>query len=102
MIRAPPLIIRGRRFDNAPDIVGAVKIEVRLFANLARYLPPGSRGDTAILDLPEEATVDDLVRRLAIPADLPGLLLVNGREAPADRRLHPGDIVSIVPPLAGG
>jgi molybdopterin converting factor small subunit len=46
--------------------------------------------------------VDELVRDLAIPADLPGLLLVNGREAPADRRLHPGDVVSIVPPLAGG
>jgi molybdopterin converting factor small subunit len=96
------LTIRGPRLDNAPDIVGAVKIEVRLFANLARYLPPGSRGDTAILDVPEAATVDALVRGLAIPADLPGLLLVNGREAPADRRLHPGDVVSIVPPLAGG
>jgi molybdopterin converting factor small subunit len=85
-----------------PPSWGAVKIEVRLFANLARYLPPGSRGDTVILDVPEAATVDELVRGLAIPVDLPGLLLVNGREAPADRRLHPGDVVSIVPPLAGG
>ncbi len=75
---------------------------MRLFANLARYLPPGSRGDAAELDVPEDATVDLLLRRLAIPADLPGLLLVNGREAPADCRLRAGDVVTIVPPLAGG
>ena len=75
---------------------------MRLFANLARYLPPGSRGDAAELELPEGATVDQLQRRLAIPEDLPGLVLVNGREAPADRRLRGGDVVTIVPPLAGG
>jgi molybdopterin converting factor small subunit len=46
--------------------------------------------------------VDQLQRRLAIPEDLPGLVLVNGREAPADRRLRGGDVVTIVPPLAGG
>jgi sulfur carrier protein ThiS len=79
-----------------------VTIEVRLFANLARYLPPGARGDGARLDIQDGATVADVLRRLAIPADLPGLLLVNGVEAPPDRRLRPGDILIIVPPLAGG
>ena len=77
-------------------------IEVRLFANLGRYLPPGTRGDAVALEVPEGATVDDVVRQLAIPAGLPGLLLVNGRDATPDRRLRPGDVVSIVPPLAGG
>jgi sulfur carrier protein ThiS len=79
-----------------------VKIEVRLFANLARYLPPGGRGDAAEVDLPDEATVEQLLQGLAIPADLPGLVLVNGHEAPTDRRLRPGDVVTVVPPLAGG
>lgn len=79
-----------------------MKIEVRLFANLAGYLPRGTRGDAVTLDVADAATVADVVRGLAIPADLPGLLLVNGRDAAPDRRLHPGDVVAIVPPLAGG
>jgi molybdopterin converting factor small subunit len=77
-------------------------IEVRLFANLARYLPPGARGGTARLDLPEGATVDEVRRHLAIPGDLPSLFLVNGQEAPTDRRLRSGDVLTIIPPLSGG
>lgn len=77
-------------------------IEVRLFANLARYLPAGSRGDGARLDVQDDATVADVMRRLAIPSDLPGLLLVNGVEAGPDHHLRSGDVLSIVPPLAGG
>ena len=79
-----------------------VKIEVRLFANLADYLPPEVRRDGATLEVPEGATVGDLVRRLAIPDDLPHLTLVNGRDAGAQQRLSPGDVVSLIPPLAGG
>jgi sulfur carrier protein ThiS len=79
-----------------------VIIEVRLFANLARYLPPGAQGGGARMEVPDDATVADVVGRLAIPADVPGLLLVNGVEASADRRLRAGDVLSIVPPLAGG
>ena len=82
-----------------------VTIEVRLFANLARYLPPvrvPAPGGGARLAVPDDATVADVVRRLAIPADLPGLFLVNGVEASLDRPLRAGDVLSIVPPLAGG
>ena len=79
-----------------------MKIEVRLFADLADYRPPGARGDAATLDLPENATVADVVRRLALPDDLPRLMLVNGRDADAGHRLSPGDVVSLIPPLAGG
>ena len=79
-----------------------MKIEVRLFANLTHYLPPGTRGDAATLDLPDGTTVDELMRCLAIPQDLPRLLLVNGCDAAPDHRLGPGDVVSLLPPLAGG
>jgi len=79
-----------------------VKIEVRLFANLADYLPPGTRGSSATIEVPDGATLADLVGRLAIPDDLPRLMLVNGQDAGAERRLRPGDVVSVIPPLAGG
>ena len=79
-----------------------MKIAVRGFANLADYLPPGRGGDGVVLDLPEETTVGELVRSLAIPPNVPRLVLVNGDEAEPDRRLAPADTVSIIPPLAGG
>lgn len=77
-------------------------IEVRLFADLARYLPPGARGGVSLLDVPEGATVDDVRRGLGIPADFPGLFLVNGHEVAADHRIGPGDVLDVIPPLSGG
>ena len=77
-------------------------VEVRLFANLADYLPPSARGPAATLSVPDGATVGDLLRRLAVPEALPRLVLVNGIDADPSRRLAPGDVVAVLPPLAGG
>jgi molybdopterin converting factor small subunit len=79
-----------------------VRVEVRLFATLERFLPPGSRGGTAILDVPEGSTASDVAQRLGIPAGLERVLLVNGREASPERTLAPGDVLDLYPPLAGG
>jgi hypothetical protein len=78
-----------------------VKIAVRLFANLAGCLPRDAGGVTA-LDVPEGTTVEDLVGRLAIPDELPRLVLVNGQEPAARQCLVPGDTVQVIPPLVGG
>lgn len=79
-----------------------MRVQALLFANLSRYLPPGARGGGAALELPDGTTVEDVMRRLAIPPDQPRLTLVNGQEAPPGRRLEPGDVVSVLPPLVGG
>lgn len=79
-----------------------MKIEVRLFANLADYLPAASPGEPSTIDLPDAATVDELVACLALPEGLPRLVLVNGSDASPGLPLHAGDVVSILPPLAGG
>ena len=68
----------------------------------AAYLPPGSREGVAALDLPEGATVADVMRRLGIPADLTRVVVVNGEDAAPERPLAPGDEVAVFPPLAGG
>ena len=52
------------------------------------------------LDVPEASTVDDIARRLGIPADLARVVLVNGQDAPPGRPLTGGDVVTIFPPLA--
>ena len=77
-------------------------IEVRLFANLADCLPTATGGGVATVDVPDGTTVDQLLRHLAIPDDLPRLTLVNGRDADAAQRLSAGDVVTVLPPLAGG
>ncbi|HET7379697.1 MAG TPA: MoaD/ThiS family protein [Gaiellales bacterium] len=79
-----------------------MRIEVRLFATLVAYLPPGSRDGAIALDVPDGSTVREVVHRLRIPADLERVTLVNGADAAADARLRTGDVVTLFPPLAGG
>jgi len=79
-----------------------VEVQVRLFANLAEYGPPAARGGAGRVELPEGATVADLLARLGIPDEGPRLLLVNGRDAEAGVTLHAGDVVDVLPPLVGG
>lgn len=79
-----------------------MRVEVRLFATLAAFLPPCGRQGAATLDVPETSTVRDVVQRLGIPADLERVTLVNGGDAVPERPLHPGDVVTVFPPLSGG
>ena len=83
-----------------------MKVEVRLFAYFDRYLPLGAEGKRAILDLPESAKAETVVKQLGIPEDegdyMPYVLLVNGVQTRSHVRLNDGDIISIFPPLAGG
>ncbi|MBI4637794.1 MAG: MoaD/ThiS family protein [Candidatus Rokubacteria bacterium] len=79
-----------------------MKVEVRLFATLAAFLPPGTEGGVALVDAPEGSTVADLTRGLGIPDELPRILLVNGWDAEPEQRLAPNDVVTLFPPLAGG
>ncbi|HZF03381.1 MAG TPA: MoaD/ThiS family protein [Patescibacteria group bacterium] len=79
-----------------------MRVEVRLFATLERFLPSGSHDGVAVLDVPEGSSAADVARRLGIPAGFDRVLLVNGREAEPERALAPGDILDLYPPLAGG
>jgi molybdopterin converting factor small subunit len=79
-----------------------VRIEVRLFANLAAFLPPHGRDGIAELEIPDGSTVTDVTRQLGIPPDLARVVLVNGRDAGADAPLAPRDVITVFPPLAGG
>jgi molybdopterin converting factor small subunit len=79
-----------------------VKVEVRLFATLAAFLPAHGRDGTAQLEVPEGSTVTEITRRLGIPPDLARVVLVNGRDIGPDAPLAAHDIVTIFPPLAGG
>ena len=79
-----------------------MRIEVRLFANLAAFLPPHGHDGVAELEIPDGSTVTDVTRQLGIPHSLARVVLVNGRDADAEARLAHRDVVTIFPPLAGG
>ena len=79
-----------------------MKVEVRLFATLQPYLPPGAHGDSISLEVPEGATVRDVVESLQIPSEIDCLTVVNGRDAAPEVVLSPGDELAMFPPLSGG
>jgi molybdopterin converting factor small subunit len=80
-----------------------MKITVRLFATLRRYLPPGSDGTKVVLELPDGARLQDALDQLSIPAPLAQLVMIDGvHETNRQRVLHDGIALSIFPPVAGG
>lgn len=79
-----------------------MRVEVRLFATLAAFLPPDGRDGAAELEVPEGSTVTEVTRRLGIPPDLARVVLVNGRDVGSEALLSTCDVVTIFPPLAGG
>jgi sulfur carrier protein ThiS len=80
-----------------------VQIELRLFATLAAYLPPGAVDGCARMRLTHPMTAGHLMKSLGIPDELPRIVVVNGLDtALAETPLRDGDVVSVFPPLAGG
>ena len=79
-----------------------MKVAVHLTATLRGYLPPGTRGDHVVLDVPDGTTVEQVIDSLRIPSELERLTVVNGFDATPDQRLVEGDVLSVFPPLAGG
>ncbi len=74
-----------------------MKIEIRLFATLRE-----GRGKVLKLDVKEDATVREIIKRLEIEQDNIALLLVNGKDGKFDKILNDGDVLSLFPPVGGG
>ena len=81
-----------------------MRVEVRLYAQLAAYLAAGSAGNRTELVLAEGATVADLLVLLGIPEDLScsSIFLINEKHERRTRVLAEGDVICILPPIVGG
>lgn len=79
-----------------------MRVRVKLYASLRQYAPESSSGGSFEVDLPEGATLKDLIEALAIPEEEPRVNFVNGLTQPLDYELKPGDEVGLFPPIAGG
>ncbi len=77
-------------------------IRVKLFATLTRHAADARSGTPLEIDVPEGATITDLIKKLRLPAEEIKVVFVNGRARPFDWQLNPGDEVGIFPPIGGG
>ncbi len=81
-------------------------VTLKLYAGLARHLPPGARRNAVELDVSDGTTIDTLIDRFQVPPQSAHLVLVNGHFVPPAERdaraLLDGDVLAIWPPVAGG
>lgn len=75
-------------------------IDVHLMGYLARFSP--TKSEKFRLELPNGATVGQLLGKIEFPGDLSKVVLVNGCHRNGSAQLTDGDEVSIFVPEAGG
>jgi sulfur carrier protein ThiS len=78
-----------------------MRIEVRLYATLRRYVPSAAEGVLAV-DVPEGSKAADVIANLGVDADEVHILMVNGVSSPLDQVLAEGDRLGLFPPVGGG
>lgn len=79
-----------------------MKVFVKLYALLRKHHPGPKRSVPLEVELPEGATVADLVPVLDLPAGLVRSAFVNNVEADLESVLHDGDVIGLFPPVVGG
>jgi sulfur carrier protein ThiS len=79
-----------------------VQVDLILFGHYARYLPEGSTGGSATLQVGPGATVTSVLDTVGLPSEARGYVTLNGRRAPPEEHLADGDEIRVVVPLGGG
>ena len=77
-----------------------MRIRVDLQAYLEDYSPDGQ--DKFSYELPDGATVADLIHKLGVPEELASVITIGDEAVDASQALTEGDRVTVIPPVAGG
>ena len=77
-------------------------VTVKLYATLHRYARGKKAGVPFEIELPEDATLHDLIDELSIPSEEMRITFVNGVIQEVDCKLKDGDEVGMFPPIGGG
>jgi len=80
----------------------AIKVEVRVYAGLRRYLPEAPIGHSTTVMLRPGATVAEALESLGIPLRETKTCFVNGIQREPGHPLRDGDQLAAFPPIAGG
>lgn len=83
-----------------------MKIKLKLYATLSKFLPANAHRNEVELDVSEGTSVLDIMTTHNVPMETCHLILINGVFSPpanaANARLKEGDVVAAWPPVAGG
>jgi len=79
-----------------------MKIQVHLYATLARYIAEDVRDENDCVEVPEGATVLEVLEFLNVPLDQVKLLFVDGMRTDVSAELKPGSRLGVFPPVGGG
>jgi sulfur-carrier protein len=79
-----------------------MKIQIKLYASLRRFLPKVELGEGLEIDVSNKITIAKLVAKLKIPLEECHIILINGNLSDANSSLHPNDLIVIFPPMGGG
>lgn len=79
-----------------------IRVKVKPFATLRRYFPHLGVGEALEVELPNGATVGQLMNHLGLPADQVRVVFVNGVSRDENHPLADGDEVGVFPPVGGG
>jgi len=77
-------------------------VSVKLFATLRRFRPEVKIGESILVELPEGATVADLIRQMDLPAEEVKIIFVNSLFRDGEHPLADGDDLGIFPAVGGG
>ncbi len=77
-------------------------VHVRLFAILRRHYPRLGIGEAMPVELPDGATLEQLIKRLRLPAAEIKIVFVNSVTQEWEHVLDDGDQVGIFPAVGGG
>lgn len=75
-----------------------IKIDLKLFVTLSKYLPK----DSECLEISEKTTVETLMLDLGIPGELVKLIFINGKRQNRKYQIKNNDRVGLFPPVGGG
>jgi sulfur carrier protein ThiS len=79
-----------------------MQIKVRLFGTLGKMFPDHDPLNGFEVDVPENATVGDLLEQLQIPKSKIGFVSIQGRLVKQSKTLKQGDFVRVYRPIFGG
>ncbi len=78
-----------------------MRLEVRVFAGLHKYIPSARRGEPLHLET-AGCNGYELLKLLNIPVEEAFTFMVNGQRQDLSNRLADGDRIGIFPPVGGG
>ena len=79
-----------------------MEVTVVLYATLTKYHPEGKGNDQFTVEMPEGATVKDLIKEVGIKENEAKQVFVKHKTRPDDFVLEDGQKVAIFPPVGGG